>query len=258
MLASSFGYLAWIGGDFMEFRFLVPVAPQAYLLLALLVEPVLAAFAARARHVVAASAVGLLALSSYVHAVTFYTDEALRMDGIAQLGDFYGHYPDGNWDRIGNALARELAGTDAVIAVSAAGAIPYYSRLESVDLWGLNDLAIPKLGVAADFRRPGHRYRATFDYLRERGVHVIVGHPVLVTAEQLQRLRIPVMLRLWAGRLMPQEASGPEEMVVVAMPVEADTRLLLWLLESTPAIERASQGWERWRIPYPAGAPSRR
>ncbi|MEE2663714.1 MAG: hypothetical protein VX681_06320 [Myxococcota bacterium] len=250
LLASSFAYLTFAGGDFMEFRFLVPVAAYAYLALALLLDAGCARFGARGRGVVAAVTVSLLSLSSYAHSITFHTDPDLRMDGIPQLGDFYGRYPDGAWDRIGSALARELAGTDAVIAVTAAGAIPYYSRLESVDLWGLNDRTIPTLGVVSEQRRPGHRYRATFDYLRERGVQLIVGDPALLTLEELRRARIPALLRGWAAMAMPARLPGPDEMFVVAMPVEADTRLLLWVLQPNAAIERAARDWRRWRIPY--------
>jgi hypothetical protein len=250
LLATSFLYLSLAGGDFMEFRFLVPVAAYAYLALALLLDLGCAGFGSRGRGVVAGATVGLLGLSSFVHAATFHTDPDLRMDGIHQLGDFYGRYPDGNWDRIGSALARELADTGAVIAVSAAGAIPYYSRLESVDLWGLNDRTIPTLGLVAAYRRPGHLHRASFEYLRERGVNLIVGDPALLTLEQLRLPGLSAALREWAAMAMPPQASAPHELVVVAMPVEADTRLLLWVFQPTPAIDRATRGWLRWRIPY--------
>ena len=250
LLASSFAYLTLIGGDFMEFRFLVPVAAYIYLALALLLDSGCARFGVRGRGVVAAFSVGVIGLQSYVHSVTFLTDPDLQMDGIHQLGDFYGRYPDGAWDRIGSALAREFAGTDAVIAVSAAGAIPYYSRLESVDLWGLNDRTIPTLGGVADFYRPGHRYRATIGYLRDRGVHLIIGDPALLTLDELRRSQMPVLLRSWAAMAMPVHLLCSEELFVVAMPVEPDTRLLLWVLQSSPALERVIHGWEQWRLPY--------
>lgn len=251
MLAGSFVYLTGVGGDFMEFRFLVPVAPYAYLVVGLLFGLVSQPLGRGLRALLAAGLVALLAVSSAVHRATFHTDADLRMDGLVQLGDFYGLYPDGHWDRIGAALAREFAGADPVLAVTAAGAIPYHSRFESVDLWGLNDRTIPTLGLGSHYRRPGHHYRAPFAYLRERGVNLIVGSPTVLTLEQLGSIgNMAPLLREFAAEATPAQPEGPRWLEVVAMPVEPDTRLLLWVFESTPAIDQIARGWRRWRVPY--------
>jgi len=251
ILSANLVYLGAVGGDFMEFRFLVPVAPFAYLLVGLLFEGLCRSASVVFRRVLAVQVAALFAISSAVHATTYYTDPDLRMDGIDQLGDFYGLYPDASWDRIGSALARELGEVNPRLAVTAAGAIPFYSRFESVDLWGLNDPVIPTLGLVDSYRRPGHRFRAPFDYLEERGVNLIVGSPTVVPWERLRDSEVRAdWLRGWAALATPVQDSGPRWLDVVAMPLDAENALLLWVLKTTPALESAMAGWMRWTVPY--------
>ena len=250
-LTASFLYLTAVGGDFMEFRFLVPAAPAAYLVVGLSFGLAFREMGWGWRAILAVDLLGLLVASSARHAATYETDPDLRMDGVWQLGDFYGLYPDGEWDRIGSALAREFADADPVLATNAAGAIPYYSRLVSVDLWGLNDATIPRLGLVSGYRRPGHHFRAPFSYLSERRVNLIVGSPTLASASQFDAIDdMGGFLREWARRATEAQTSGPRWIDVVAMPVDGETRLLVWVFESTPAIERVVRGWPRWRVPY--------
>lgn len=70
-----------------------------------------------------------------------------------------------NWKKLGVWL-RENAHPESVLAVDAAGAIPYYSGLRSIDMYGLNDryiasVAVPGMGSGV----PGHeKYDPAYVY----------------------------------------------------------------------------------------------
>jgi hypothetical protein len=76
---------------------------------------------------------------------------------------------------IGTFLRRAFTGKDPLVAVDAAGAIPYFSRLRSLDMLGLNDAHIAR-------RRPegfgeglqGHEL-GDGDYVFERAPDIIIG-----------------------------------------------------------------------------------
>ncbi len=59
---------------------------------------------------------------------------------------------------------------DAYIAVSSVGAIPYYSRLRTLDRLGLNDALVARAGLRVEGRAMAHERHATLEYARERGV----------------------------------------------------------------------------------------
>src|SRR5262249_59112169 len=93
----------------------------------------------------------------------------------------------GEWRAIGTALSG-LANQrpPVVIAVTAAGAVPFYSDLESVDLLGLTDAWIARHGAPILSQtplagsRPGHARIATAEYVERRSVHLLLNHPWLV------------------------------------------------------------------------------
>jgi len=78
---------------------------------------------------------------------------------------FYDQTTQVNWKRLGIWL-RDNAPPDSVIAVDAAGAIPYFSGLRSIDMFGLNDrhiahIVVPTMGSG----KPGHeKYDARYVY----------------------------------------------------------------------------------------------
>jgi arabinofuranosyltransferase len=161
-------YVVGIGGDFMEFRFLVPVMPFGMTLLAVLI----ASFRRRA---VLIGLTAFVIAGSIWHAMTFRV-----VDGIADVAKLHGHIvaPDEDWEGVGKTLGRLFAGEDegVTIATTAAGAIPFYSRLRTIDQLGINDEWIARHGVVRS-TRPGHQRLATHRYLDERGVHLVIGHP---------------------------------------------------------------------------------
>jgi arabinofuranosyltransferase len=237
-------YVVAVGGDFMEFRFLVPVFPCLALLLAWALE-VTASASPRLR-LSPLVAVGLLAAASARYAVSSrgVTADA-TLDSIPALATFYGAYPDGDWSRIGSGLAAALERVPAVIATDAVGAIPYFSRLPTVDLLGLNDRETARHGTPAapGYPRPGHRRHATLAHLVERRVQFVLGHPTLVPRHAPERRLLPLVEAWWSGT---REAFGDVPAArIVLVPIDEHSSLICWYLVRTPALDRriAERGW---------------
>ncbi len=262
IVAVSWAYVVGCGGDFMEFRFLVPSLPALGLILAfLLVEPGRAgapayrapAYRGPAYRLLAAASLALLVAASALHAHRFVdTTRDLALDSIHRLRTFYGVYPDGDWSRLGTALARELGDLEPTVALTAVGAIPYYSRLDTVDIHGLNDRQIARRGllVAAEFRRPGHQRWATVEQLRARGVHFVFGHPTEVPLTVLGDRSRRAQLAGWVRRTFPFEALTAETPILVAIPISESEGLLAWYLTPAERFDRRirERGWPAVRL----------
>jgi arabinofuranosyltransferase len=237
-------YIVKVGGDFMEFRFLVPVLPLVFVLITwtlfALVEQ------AEVRWVL----VALIVLGSFHHALTFgrYT-HSHDIEGIRELA---AHLDDKNenWTGIGRRLGAMFAGApDVVIATTAAGAIPYYARLPTVDMLGLNDHWIARHGAVVG-NRPGHQKKATFRYLLARRVNLVLNHPWLRLAKEGRSTGYSAgeisrhFVRLAPGDRLPPEAA------VVEIPISPGRRLAALYLTPSPAVEAAirAHGWSRYPV----------
>jgi hypothetical protein len=243
-------YIVYVGGDFMEFRFMVPVAP---LFAILLIYPIICPMgtgATRQPLAMLVICIAILAAASQVHAYRFRGMTADgTLDSIDALATFYGVYPDRDWSRIGTRLGTELKGTRAVLALHAAGAIPYYSGLKSIDMWGLSDATVASEGTPAPptYLRPGHRRHASVAYLRSAGVTFIIGHPTLVARGSLAAPDQAGLLAGWLdGGAVALNREPIESAVLVSIPIDADSGLLAWYLTPTPEIDRIieSRRWE--------------
>jgi len=248
-----FAYVVRVGGDFMEFRFLVPVAPYVFIAAAYFLW---LGFRSRVRAVpvaVSAAAGLLLAGASYRHAQTFTGMTADKtLDSIALLSTFYELYPDGDWGKIGRALKEAVGGQNVVIATPASGAIPYYGDIKTVDMCGLNDLWIPGHGRRAppEHRRPGHQWAATLSYLKERGVHLVLGHPTLVDRGLVSHPASTRTCQELVHRMLFMNREPIGEATVVAMPVEERSALVMWYLTAHPMVDDLIQRrrWESQRV----------
>jgi hypothetical protein len=162
-------YVIRVGGDFMEFRLLVPVLPLAFALLAVVLFD-----AVRSRPLLAALG-GAVVLQSFVNEYEL-SDEPFLQDGV-MVETVYGlrqhiEAPSQNWPGIGRELGRVFAGVpDVTIAVGGAGALPYYSNLRTIDIFGLNDAWIARHGTEG-LLRPGHRRVAPVEYLVAQRVNL--------------------------------------------------------------------------------------
>ncbi len=192
LVVAWLAYLVWVGGDFMEFRFFVPVVP---FLLTLLVFVV---FAVTQSPAIRVALLLLLAVGSLRHALYFS-----RSDGIDEISTLAQalESPAQDWDGVGRRLGElfDRPGCNVVIATTAAGAIPYYSRLETVDMLGLNDRYVARHGRRLG-DRVGHTRMAPLDYLLERRVNLIIGHPWVTPIESVTYRRgAPVFLFAFAN-----------------------------------------------------------
>lgn len=216
-------YVVAVGGCFMEFRLMVPVLPIIAMLIFLSMQE-------RVRPSFQILLVVGLSAASFVHARYFNVTY-----GVESISELHGSIYRYGWKSIGEDLGRMFnQGNDPVVlATTAAGAIPYYSELQTIDMFGLNDRFIAIYGAPAG-DRPGHQKVATLDYLLESGVHLVIGHPRLLTAsdEALSIDNVYEMADFQRSKL-PAEA---ERLEVI---MSSDLRLPVLYLKRHPLVDRA-------------------
>jgi arabinofuranosyltransferase len=163
-------YVVWVGGDFMEYRFIVPALPLAFLvtywvMCALDPQPVRAAM-----------------LTSIVMAggmATYSSPKVPKPVGAPLPLEQLAVRPDQEWFEIGTVLGEAFAhSVQPTIAVVPSGVIPYRSRLPSVDMLGLNDPDLQGFLYFPD-QLVGHHYLAPLSLLERRRVHFLIAHPVV-------------------------------------------------------------------------------
>jgi arabinofuranosyltransferase len=238
-LAAALGvwalYLVRVGGDFMEFRFLVPVLPLAAALLAWGL-----AHAALARWL-RVGCVGLVLAGSLHHALRFDAAPWIQSrQALARSLDAPGY----DWIGIGRAL-RGVFGDDSPvgIATTAAGAIPFHSRMRTVDMLGLSDPGIARRGFALPPLRstPGHSRLARLPQLLERDVHLVIGHPHVVR-DDAPRERLDLAAagrRFWIPDLASARLPATAPLEVVELPIGDGWAVQLLYLTRHPAVDAA-------------------
>jgi arabinofuranosyltransferase len=230
------GYVAFVGGDFMEFRFIVPVLPLVMVLLAWGLVAVVEDRRIRT------AAIAVVVLGSLFHAATFWgvrDIESIRSLAIHMEPD------GGDWDEVGRTLGEHFApDSGVVIAVGPAGAIPYYSRLPTVDMRGLVDPWVARNGIIVS-TVPGHQRMAPMSYLVERGVGLVVGHPQVVSRQEGLPEAFPLSSLGQLGLADVSAATVPADARMLAIPMSGDRLLLVLYLVPHPAVERAiaDKGW---------------
>lgn len=158
-------YVVVIGGDFMEFRLMVPILPVVFVLIAWLIFVFIQQTEIRAALFI------LVLLGSLHHASTFGEYSSVhRIIAIRQLAT-------NEWDEMGRVLGKSLHYDARVtIATTPAGAIPSYSRLKTIDMHGMNDRWVARHGDIIG-SVPGHQRIASLSYLLEREVNIVIGYP---------------------------------------------------------------------------------
>ena len=203
------GYVVYVGGDRFEFRFLVAILPILYVLIADGLHMVWCALPrerpgqrALAGVITGGIAVGLL-LSTYVGSVR---PEAVRTrDGIASLGAIksYGERRMFEGRYLRDLVERGVLPADLRVAVSGAGALPYYTMWPMLDVYGLNDATIAHQPVRKR-SYVGHEQRLPPGYLAEKRVVVVDSlnrlvhgtDPMRVAQRMNRARRIARMIRI--------------------------------------------------------------
>jgi hypothetical protein len=242
LVVAWIGYLATVGGDFMEFRFFVPIVP---FLLTLMVFVI---FAATRSPAIRWGLVLLLAAGSVRHSLFFSrsngVDEIWRLAGALES-------PAQDWDGVGRRLGElfDRPGCDVIIATTAAGAIPYYSRLETIDMVGLNDRYVALHGRRFG-DRVGHTRMAPLDYLLERRVNLIIGHPWVTPIDSVAHRRAaPVFLFGFANE--PKKL--PPGSRFLEVPISAGYKVTVLQAVADDCVTRSAsdEGWTSFPLPAP-------
>lgn len=131
------GYLIWIGGDIYFERFLVALIPMGiYVTVKNIFQ--------YTKGIPQWIALSLIFLSQSIFAISdgrfAYEDSLTKYDGWVLFGNFLKE----NYPR-------------KTIAVDAAGKIPYFSKLRTIDMLGLNDKHIGKIKLENSEFFPGHQ-----------------------------------------------------------------------------------------------------
>ncbi len=224
-------YLVKVGGDFMEFRFVVPLLPLLMILAAWVIVVNVK------RPAWSAALVALLVAASGAHALVFNRSPLKRgLESIADLKRNL-HDPEYDWVGIGEHFrdAFQSSPTRPILAVTPAGAIPYFSDLPTIDMLGLNDRWIARHGAPLS-DRPGHQKIATIKYLVEQRVTFVIGHPVVASPDarapelNLGTYRDGVtaseLRKMFVGKPVPDPASFPAGAKALLIPLDEKRRLL--------------------------------
>lgn len=217
-------YVIKVGGCFMEYRMMVPAFP-------LLLIPVLHCVFRPAGFLTRRVLLALLVSLSFVHSHTYDGDG--HVESTRGLHNWIGA---ARWDRIGIALAHffQDESPEVTIATTAAGAIPYYSGLRTIDMHGLNDLWIPRHGFSGGYDKPGHQLCAPTAYLMKQEVNIVIGHPHI---RHVSEPRQALSYRAFIMDDLPSEELPPGTRIL-EIPIDDDYLLSVLYLVRSETVDR--------------------
>jgi arabinofuranosyltransferase len=225
-----FVYVIGVGGDFMEFRMMLPALSYLSIIMAWVTIMLIK------RRVFQIALVLVALCGSAYHAATFKWDGKFGPESITQL-KWHLTPNGGNWMEIGRTLRREFDyNSTVIIGTGASGAIPYYSGLPTIDLFGLNDEEIAKEGASwTDV--PGHQRRAFLSDLVRRKVNLIIGgmNPRSSRTEPTTTYTLKDMEAWPTAIVSPQDI--PAESCIVEIPTPDGRTFSAWYLVRSPIID---------------------
>lgn len=232
-------YICYVGADFMEFRFVVPVLPFLAIGASFLVDR----YRSTARQVVL---VGVLLVVSGLHAVLpgmqypVLTFKDLR------------HWPTDSptsWAGMGEVLAEAFPGSlddpaRPTIALTPLGVIPYVTDLRTVDMLGLADPEIAREGESIPLYYPGHVRMATVDQLVAKDVDLVIGQPTPIEPLETDSVTLAQLVGLYPATDLRRLPDGAEVIEITLTPDRA------WYLISLRPHPQVTAAVERfgWRI----------
>jgi arabinofuranosyltransferase len=230
VLAGWLAYIVKVGGDFMEFRFLVPVLP-------ILMTVVTWSISELESKVFKYAAILIICFGSISHQVLFYdfhgTDSIKKLNSMIYRKEY-------NWQGIGQKLYTMFGDVrdKMVIATSAAGAIPYYSKLTTVDMFGVNDRWIAVHGDETKNFKPGHHRHAGFGYYVKTNVNLIIGHPEMRPAKWSEGREALALVDFDNFRISALKKSQlPSEAKIVEIPIDNEFSLFALYVKPLPEID---------------------
>ncbi|MEA3344647.1 MAG: hypothetical protein U9Q78_00110 [Chloroflexota bacterium] len=189
MVGAYGAYVVYVGGDWSVGRFLVPPLPFFYLLLAQgLVEGYRWLRDRRTGRSI------LLRRLSLGVLILFLVSMGLASSWWGEYELFVRPFEAGLANRARIAMGRwlrENAPSDTVIGVDAAGELPYYSRLRTVDLFGITQPSIAHMEVSHMGQgTPGHEKFGLGFVLAQRPDYIIIYGNALDGVEPYQRVDV--------------------------------------------------------------------
>jgi len=238
LIAIWCAYICWVGADFMEFRFMVPVIPYLAVIGAVVIDPVTRWSRLLVATLLLMSAFHRIAPSPVVPVTSIATlDAAVQPDTQLGLGHDLGRWFD-----------TDDPADSPVIATSTLGAIGYGSDLRVIDMIGLTEPEIARQGLPAAHYYPGHVKMATVDQLRDARVDLVLGTALPARPQQHRsvydlRELIPTWPVVDLGRL-------PDDARVIEIPYLGDRVLPAIELRRNPVVDAAieHEGWRTFDI----------
>lgn len=181
----TFGYLTCVvllGGDaFPSFRFIVPVLPVLYVLVARGVQTLMMIPTGPALNkLLSLGTPALVVILAVPHVVQGYLEAYESRVGANAFVS--------NMRLVGLTLLERVP-PDTTIALNPVGAVPYYSRLPTIDMLGLTDAYIAATRVADLGRGQAGHERGDGRYVLERRPDMILIGNVNITAGSPESLR---------------------------------------------------------------------
>jgi len=234
-------YVIYVGGDYMEFRFLVPVLPFLFLLIVWIVQE-------RIRDTAIRMALICLVLAGSIHHALSFGISTNNVSA-ASIDRLEGHLMDPQWDwiGIGKRFWRSFQGDPGLlIATTPAGAIPYFSKLKTVDMLGINDRWVAFHGENL-FVRPGHQKITSIQYLVDRQVHLVLDYPWLRPDSASDHQGVYLLKELnerWFIHLRSLREL-PDHVKVLEIPMDSGYVLVALYLTPSPLVDRVvhEEGW---------------
>ncbi len=237
-------YLVRIGGDFMEFRMLVPILPITFIYVTWLCLHTIRNRYARIVLIV------LVLAGSLHHALYFsYSGFNNYLNTISLLKEEMREDRADGWISVGRTLGNALSGDPTItFAAMPAGAIPYYAGVTTVDILGLNDRWVARYGSHLS-DQPGHGRYAPWEYLLSRDVHLLIGQPLIVPVD----INLDTVLSIAGYRAFHVSLADPgllpSDARILEVPLGETHKFYLLYLKPHPRIDALIQSGE-WKA-YP-------
>jgi hypothetical protein len=176
-------YVVYVGGDALPaYRFLVPILPFLYLMTQ---EGAVSFYGAVSGKKASVFIFVLIALGTLFTAKNSLSGKSLEGVKIqASLTNV--------WTIVGKWLRENASPTDSV-ALSPAGAIPYYSKLYTIDMLGLNDLHIGHMRLEGfgKGKFAGHEKGDGAYILSRKPTYILLGNVILLDESEFDFTEIP-------------------------------------------------------------------
>jgi hypothetical protein len=187
-------YVIYIGGDGLSiYRFMVPILPFLYLLfkegIVSLYEIVSKKKALVVTLIIVSIGASLTVKNSFLNA----SDRGLKLVNLEAINTK-------GWTMVGKWLAKNALKGESV-ALIPAGAIPYYSKLYTIDMVGLNDLNIGHMrleGMGTGIA--GHEKGDGAYVLSRRPTYILLGNVLITNNPELDFASLP-----WEGWVLKSE-----------------------------------------------------